>query len=125
MKSANQLPAVSCIQSARLPEVTAKRSLSLRRLGALLIFALGAFAVPTSPAQAAATVVSVSAPSGFYKDGDILSITVEFTEVVTVTIVDSFPVILFTLTDTSTPSPTYSAGSGTNSLTFTHTVGGR
>ena len=42
MKSANQLPAVSRIQSARFPEVTAKRSLSPRRLVALLLFALGA-----------------------------------------------------------------------------------
>ena len=66
MKSANQLPAVSRVQSARFPEVTAKRSLSPRRLVALLLFALCAFAAPTSHAQTAQTVPADSSliPAG-------------------------------------------------------------
>ena len=61
-----------------------KQPFSASRLAALLIFALCAFAAPTSYAQTPATVVSVSATDGFYKVGDPVSVVVTFSEEVTV-----------------------------------------
>ena len=68
-----------------------------------------------------ATVVSVSAADGFYTDDDILSVTVEFSEVVTVT-TDGTTAGLTLKADTTSPEAVYSSGSGTTSLLFTYTV---
>ncbi len=65
-------------------------------------------------------MVSVSAPSGFYNTGDILSITVEFSEAVTVTTSPSGTAALF-IRDIGTEA-TYDSGSGTEFLLFTYTV---
>ena len=120
MKTANQLPAVSRIQSARF----------IHHLTALLIFALCAFAVPASHAQTAATVVRVSAPDGFYQDGDTVLVTVEFTEAVTVT-EGSTPtgriprlVIINHGVTFNAFTLAYGSGSGTTSLVFPYEVTG-
>ena len=67
-----------------------------------------------------ATVDSVSATDGFYNAGDILSITVEFSEAVTVTTSPSGTASL-SLRDVGTEA-VYDSGSGTTSLIFTYTV---
>ena len=95
-----------------------KQPVSAPRLAALLIFALCAFAAPTSYAQTAATVVSVSATDGFYNAGDILPITVEFSEVVTVTGVPR----LLVLSSVGGGFANYTSGSGSTMLTYTYDV---
>ena len=113
MKSANQLPAVSRIQSARF----------IHHLTALLVFALGAFAVPASYAQ----VESVKAAplSGFYNAGDTVSIVVTFSEEVTVSGDSGSRVRMRFLTNTAagtSPSVNYSGPGTTTLMTFTYTV---
>ena len=51
------------------PQFTAKRPVRARRLAALLIFALGAFAVPASHAQTAQTAQTVRSDSGLVPTG--------------------------------------------------------
>ena len=68
----------------------------------------------------AATVVAVTSPAadGRYNAGDVLSITVQFSEAVTVT---GTPQLTLE-TGTVDRQATYDSGSGTNTLTFTYTV---
>jgi len=67
----------------------------------------------------APTIVNVSSflPNGIYKETDIVSITVQFSENVTVT---GTP--LLALNTTPARNASYSSGSGTSTLTFSYTV---
>ena len=72
-----------------------------------------------------ATVVSVSATDGFYKVGDTLSISLTFSESVTVSGIPPGILQLALATNTNTGVTgvaTYTAGSGTKALTFTYNV---
>lgn len=64
------------------------------------------------------TDVSASTANGSYKAGDTINITVSFSKAVTVDTTGGPPTL--TLDDGGTA--TYSSGSGTNTLTFTHVV---
>jgi hypothetical protein len=65
-------------------------------------------------AIASATGVS----NGYLNAGDVVSVTVPFSEVVTVTGAPTLDLVI----DTTTVKAAYSTGSGTNSLTFTYTI---
>ena len=70
-----------------------------------------------------ATVDSVSATDGFYKEGDSVPITITFSEAVTVTGTGTPQLALATNTNTGvTGVATYTAGSGAKALIFTYTV---
>ncbi|WP_326993157.1 Ig-like domain-containing protein [Chitinophaga sp. 212800010-3] len=67
----------------------------------------------------APVVASVGVPAnGYYKAGQSLSFTINFSEKVTVTGTPSLPVVL----GTSTVQATYTGGSGSSTLTFSYTV---
>ena len=84
--------------------------------------ASGIFTI-TSTAAVVPIVTSVAAPNGSYKAGDLVPITVTFSEAVTVGIAGGVPELMLT-TDTSggTGVATYTAGTDTDELTFTYTV---
>ena len=84
--------------------------------------ASGIFTI-TSTAAVVPIVTSVAAPNGSYKAGDLVPITVTFSEAVTVGIAGGVPELALT-TDNSggTGVATYTAGTDTDELTFTYTV---
>ena len=91
-----------------------------------MVFALGAFAVPISHAQTAEVErVSATDGDGFYKAGATVSITVEFTEAVTVTTSNNTAILLVQYNrngSAAAGNALYVSGSGTTSLIFTFTV---
>ncbi|MBD2155078.1 DUF4347 domain-containing protein [Leptolyngbya sp. FACHB-16] len=69
--------------------------------------------------QPTVTNVSATTANGRYNAGDTIAITLEFSEVVTVT---GAPRLTLATGGTTGALATYSGGSGTNTLTFTYTV---
>ncbi|TWV95686.1 Ig-like domain-containing protein [Chitinophaga pinensis] len=70
----------------------------------------------------APVVTSVVMPAnGYYVEGNVLNFTVNFSEVVNVTTAGGIPYIAVNMNSGILPA-TYSAGTGTNALTFSYTV---
>jgi hypothetical protein len=69
------------------------------------------------------TNVSSTKPNGTYKIGDVIDVTVTFSEVVTVAADATQPTLLIKTGDATSRAAVYNTGSGSSTLTFKYTVG--
>ncbi|MBB3464221.1 autotransporter domain-containing protein [Rhizobium sp. BK377] len=88
-------------------------------LSLILLSVIALLAAATASAQAAPVVAAVSVPAnGYYKAGDNLAFTIQFSENVTVTGTPSLSVVI----GSSSRAASYLGGSGTSALAFGYTV---
>ena len=94
-----------------------------RWLAAILTAFTFLLAAGGAQAQSAPTVISVSAPDGFYMEGDMIPIALTFSEAVTVDTTGNTPRLTLTTGNSAgTITVDYTIGSGTTALTFNYRV---